>query len=265
MSRKVLEKIYDLSKKFLLCTVLLAIAYISFEVYISQRQVVLLEEDTKYGKIWVYDQNDRRCLSFLEPKTTTKFQSCMNIKNPDQIIFEAYKVMIGALHLKNKPGSILLIGLGGATIPKAIYNFFPDAKLDIVEINPAVANAASKFFDFKINSNTKLYIEDATKFAASNITSSYDVIILDAYNSEGIPEDIVADKFVKNITQKLLPDGIIIVNTSAHSDVQYKLQKLFKTHLQYELVENAHLNNIYIFSAHEIPNPQRLRENILKD
>jgi len=252
MSRKSLEKIYYFSKKLLLYIAIFALVYTSFDIYQSQRQVILFEEDTEFGRIWVYEQNNIKCLSFLEPKTTNAFQTCINIKNPDEIILSNYKVIFESLFSKNRIDHILLVGLGGGTLPRAIQNSLPYAKLDIVEINPSVANIAFKFFDFKMSKNTKLYIENITKFVEPSKLDQYDAIILDAFNSHDIPEDLVTKIFIINITQKLKPGGILIVNTLMNSSVQYELKKLITANLQYELIQNSGLNRIYIFSSSEI-------------
>ena len=45
-------------------------------------------------------------------------------------------MMLGALLLNPDPHSILIIGLGGGTLPRTLEKLLPQADIDVVEIDP---------------------------------------------------------------------------------------------------------------------------------
>ena len=52
------------------------------------------------------------------------------------------QMMLGALFVNPAPQSVLIIGLGGGTIPRALRELLPETRIDVVEIDPAVVRVA---------------------------------------------------------------------------------------------------------------------------
>jgi hypothetical protein len=48
-----------------------------------------------------------------------------SLKQPDRLVFEYTQMMLGALFLKAEPHSILIIGLGGGTLPRTLEKLLP--------------------------------------------------------------------------------------------------------------------------------------------
>lgn len=59
--------------------------------------------------------------------------------------------MMGALYLKPAPSKVLVIGLGGGTLPSALFRALPETDFDIVEIDPAVVRVAKKILRVSAN------------------------------------------------------------------------------------------------------------------
>ena len=81
---------------------------------------------------------------------------------------------------------MLLIGLGGAAIPKFLARHYPDIELHIVEIDPDVVQVARKYFSFQPTERMKVFVADGRLFLTQT-QERYDVILLDAYSSDTIP------------------------------------------------------------------------------
>ena len=76
-------------------------------------------------------------------------QGAMRIARPYALELEYTREMMAALLLRpepNWPRKVLLIGLGAASLTKFLHRHRPDAKLTIVEIEPAVVAAARQHF-----------------------------------------------------------------------------------------------------------------------
>jgi len=74
---------------------------------------------------------------------------------------------------------ILLIGLGGGTVPyqmKTVFN--GKISMDIVEINKKMINVAGEFLKLDM-SQFNIYIEDGAEFVMRK-RNSYEIIIMDA-------------------------------------------------------------------------------------
>jgi spermidine synthase len=65
-------------------------------------------------------------------------QSSMRLKKPFHLELTYTRAMMMFLLFHARPRKILLIGLGGASIPKFIHRFLPDMKSIVVEIHRKV-------------------------------------------------------------------------------------------------------------------------------
>jgi spermidine synthase len=124
----------------------------------------------------------------------------------------------GALS-QSVPEAILIIGLGGGTLPGALQKLLPAAKLDVVEIDPAVVRVAGKYFGFVPGPRTDVFEEDGRVFAKRMARQGirYDLVMLDAFDHEYIPEHMLTREFLQEIKALLSPDGVLAANTFATS------------------------------------------------
>ena len=90
----------------------------------------------------VYENGDVRCMCFTRHCRVGR-QSCMDMRHPDRIVMNYPQMMLGALFVNPAPRSVLIIGLGGGTIPRALRELLPEARIDVVEIDPAVVRVAA--------------------------------------------------------------------------------------------------------------------------
>ena len=91
--------------------------------------------------------------------------------------------------------------------------------MDLVEVDQAVVNVARNYFGFKQNQRTNVYVTDGRVFARRALLRKerYDLIILDAFTGEYIPEHLMTVEFLENIKSLLTPKGIVIANTFSAS------------------------------------------------
>jgi spermidine synthase len=216
----------SLLKKLSFCTILLALTY---NTYAIERNVVH-HSTNEFGPLWIYDQSfnqaKERCLSFIEPGSML-VQSCMIINKPNAVVFDYTSLMISSVFFHDNPRKILMIGLGGGTIPKAINVILPNATLDIVEINPSLPELAKEFFAFTPNQNTNIYIEDGVDFVKKAAAETYDIILLDAFTKDYIPPLMITKEFALGIKKMLKQNGVLSVNTLTNNVLHDQETKLF--------------------------------------
>jgi spermidine synthase len=128
--------------------------------------------------------------------------------------------MLGALFLVPDPHQILVIGLGGGTLPRALQQLLPDAHIDVVEIDPAVVRVATQYFGFKSSLKLSVSTEDGRAYVRRLLregTRQYDLIMLDAYEREYIPEHLLTREFLRQVAALLRPGGVVAANTWSSS------------------------------------------------
>ena len=84
------------------------------------------------------------CLQFTI-KRDTKNQSCFNPKTPKKLVFTYAKMAMASVLFAPDPKNILIIGLGGGTLPMAFHRLFAGASIHAIEIDTAVIKVAKKY------------------------------------------------------------------------------------------------------------------------
>jgi spermidine synthase len=178
----------------------------------------------------VYEKGDERCLTFGPPLRSTR-QSCINLKNPQHLVFEYQQGIIEALYLNPNPKNVLIIGLGGGTLAKALQELLPELKLDIVELNPTMPEIAKQYFAFEPGPKTKIFIVDGDEFIseAINQQAKYDWIVLDAFSNEGIPSAFIKEEFIFKLRALLSSEGVLAVNVFETSLDYAQMLGFYKT------------------------------------
>ncbi|MGH2520401.1 MAG: spermidine synthase, partial [Chloroflexota bacterium] len=124
-----------------------------------------------------------------------------------------------ALYLAPRAGSIRIIGLGGGTLPHTLEELLPQAAIDVVEIDPAVVRVAQQYFGFRPDTHVHVIIQDGRAYVRRMLRGPrrYQLIMLDAYDSQYIPEHMLTREFLMEVRSLLTPDGIVAANTFSSS------------------------------------------------
>jgi spermidine synthase len=182
------------------------------------QQKLLHQERSLYRNIFVTDSGDEICMLFRYPVPLGR-ESCKLKSNPDKLIFDYTQMMMAGLYLNPKPAKLLIIGEGGGSIPTAIQEMYPDIQIDLVEIDAAVDRVAKRFFDFKPGPKMRVFIEDGRVFVKRIRTQNpqYNMIMLDAFDADYIPEHLLTREFLQEVKAILAPDGVLVANTFSNS------------------------------------------------
>ena len=192
--------------------------FASFATTPSAAMTVIHTEKSLYRNIIVYEEDDQRCMSFSRRDQTAR-QTCQSLNDPDQFVFTYTRMMMGALYLNPHPRKILIIGLGGGVLPTALVKMFPDTRIDVVEIDPAVVKVARQFFGFNPDQRVQVFEEDGRVFVkrAGKSGRQYDLIMLDAFDHDYIPEHLLTQEFLFEVKALLTANGVLAANTFSSS------------------------------------------------
>ena len=211
---------YRFNPLLALCAVFLIVLafFASLMILPSAAMTVIHTEKSLYRNIVVYEEDEQRCMSFSRRHETAR-QTCQSLQDPGQFVFSYTKMMMGALYLNPHPRKILMIGLGGGVLPMALAKLFPDARIDVVEIDPAVVKVAQRFFGFNPGPQVQVFEDDGRVFVkrAGKSGRRYDLILLDAFDHEYIPEHLLTLEFLFEVKTLLSADGVLAANTFSSS------------------------------------------------
>lgn len=170
------------------------------------RVKILFEKDSFYHHIRVEEDEDARYLYF-----DRTLQSATNLDDPTtlRLLYSRY----ASLGFVFRPDAkkVLIIGLGGGSIPKKYNKEFPEMEIDVAEIDPEVIQVAKKYFFLKEGKNLRVHAQDGRLFL-TRATQRYDLILLDAYYTDAIPFHLTTREFFRVAERKLDPNGIVVAN-----------------------------------------------------
>jgi len=166
----------------------------------------ILQKDTFYHRIRVEEDDEARYMYF-----DRTLQSAMTLKDPAalRLLYSRY-TSIG-FTFRPDAKKMLIIGLGGGSIPKKLNKELPNMEIDAVEIDPEVVKMAKDHFNVKEGKNLRIHAQDGRLFL-SRTQTQYDIILLDAYFTDSMPFHLATKEFFELAQRKLTPNGIIVAN-----------------------------------------------------
>jgi spermidine synthase len=106
---------------------------------------------------------------------------------------------------------ILVIGVGGGSIPMFLRKHYPSAYIDVVDIDPQIIALAKQYFNFAENRSLRSHAQDGRTFI-ENVQKPYDLIFLDAFTAAGIPKHLATKEFLLAMKNALKTSGAVITN-----------------------------------------------------
>jgi spermidine synthase len=199
-------------------SILLAICVLLASGTAQAQQRLVHSERSLYREVLVYENGDVRCMCFTRNCRVGR-QSCFDTRHPDRIVMNYPKMMLGALFVNPAPRSVLIIGLGGGTLPRTLRSLLPDTQIDVVEIDPAVVRVAARYFGFVAGDKTRVIESDGRVYVKRALrgTQRYELIMLDAFDHEYIPEHLLTQEFLQEVKTLLAPGGVLAANTFSSS------------------------------------------------
>jgi len=110
--------------------------------------------------------------------------------------------------------NVLLLGLGGGSVIKTLQDDFNfTRKITAIEIDPVLIELAANEFDVKPGEQLEILNRDAAEFV-SVTTNIFDLIIVDLFIDNHVPEAFYAVGFWNNITRITSASGYVIFNAA---------------------------------------------------
>ena len=227
--------------------------------------------DTRYHRLLVVEDDESRYLRF-----DSSFQSGMYLEDPFRTRFSYSDYL--QLGLAYDPGAtkVLVIGLGGAAVQKRVWRDFRDARVTTVELDPDVVDAAHRWFAFPRDPRLPVVVDDGRRYL-QRTDDRFDVIMVDAFYSDGVPFHMTTLEFAQLLRDRLTPGGVVATNvigalTGGSSEITRALWKTYaavfptvELHPVYEGPGDRYpgdiRNIILVGTERAAPSPARLAES----
>lgn len=112
--------------------------------------------------------------------------------------------------LDEPPDRVAILGNAAGTAARMYGHYFPNARVDGVEIDGELTDIGRKYFDLS-GPHLHTYTADARPWLRTS-PGGYDVIVVDAYRQPYIPFYLATKEFFELVREKLAPGGTVIVN-----------------------------------------------------
>ena len=121
---------------------------------------------------------------------STDIQSAMDVRDPDILVLDYTRLMMAFLLFQPRPQRMLMIGLGGGSLPKFCHRF------DIPVDQPGF----------------QVIQADGTAFVAEAGDRAYDVILVDGFEASQMPAGLGTLDFYLQCARLLQPSGVMVCN-----------------------------------------------------
>jgi spermidine synthase len=173
------------------------------------------QRNSLYHRIFVYRYGSVMTLQF-GTRSPLVIQSQADLANMRRHVHEYTTLAFCGLLYKPEPKKLLVLGLGGGVIPREMHHYFPELEVDVVEIDPEIPPVAERFFGFRTDKRLRVHVADGRMYIKKQLRAEpvpkYDLIILDAFNSDYIPFHLMTKEFLEEVRDVLAEDGVVVAN-----------------------------------------------------
>jgi len=160
----------------------------------------------------VRTQGNRRTLEF----TPGDIQSAMRLSRPHALVLAYTRAMMCFVLFVPRPRRILMVGLGGGSMAKFCRRHFPDADITVLELRADVIALRERFLVPPDDARFRVIHADAVAWMAACEHGGFDVIVVDGFDSDGLPPALSSRPFYADCRRLLLPDGVLAANVFSY-------------------------------------------------
>lgn len=139
------------------------------------------------------------------------FQSLMRKSRPYRLELGYTRTLMGFLLFNPDPGHIVMIGLGGGSLPKYCHRNLRQSRISVVEINPDVIALRDLFHVPADSERFRVYCEDGAEFVGRQ-QGCVDVLVVDGFDRGGQVPQLCTQDFYENCWTSLSEAGVLAIN-----------------------------------------------------
>ena len=176
---------------------------------------VLTQKRNFYGIKQVFSRADAHVLMSQSTLHGFQLEADMHPTDGSRGYYGAAYPVVQRLQMMHQPLHAMVIGLGTGIMA---CQFRSQDKLTMVEVDEQVIDIASdpRLFTYLRDCPPELLMikDDGLLAVAHAEDSSYEIVVMDAFNSDAIPVHLLTLEAFELYQKKITPDGVILVNIS---------------------------------------------------
>ncbi len=170
----------------------------------------VLHRETWHDQVMeIIDNGDQRSLYF----GSRYLQSSMSLSRPQQLLLSYTRYMLLGLPILDTPEGILIIGIGAGSLTRFCHHHFPACRIDAVDCSSRVIDLARGYFRLPDNEQVRIHCREGLAFLRELPQQSrFDLILVDAFDHQGMSETVYTDPFFESCAAVLTGHGILSCN-----------------------------------------------------
>jgi spermidine synthase len=142
--------------------------------------------------------------------------SYVSLDDPTDLSKYGYEEVFSevAEHVEASSGEFrsLFIGGGGYVLPRYLEVTYPESRIDVIEIDPAVTRAVYERLGLWADSRIVTFNDDARMRVPRLEPGRYNFVVGDAFNDVSVPYHLTTREFNEGVRDLLAPGGVYVVN-----------------------------------------------------
>ncbi len=239
----------DKTKVYLAVTLFSIVLLSSVWIKTYTKEVDYIDKDTQYNRVFVYNTTDKPTGRPVKMLAVNNEHSSAMFLDGSGLVFEVLKYYHLVKHFNPGFKHSLMIGGSGYAFPKDYLERYPEATMDVVEIDPELTSIAYSYFDLPHDPRLRIFHEDGRTFI-NREENKYDAFFMDAYKSMiTVPFQLTTKEAIQKIYDILNEDGVVLANLI--STLSHKSNAFLRAELAtYKSV----FPQVYLFAV-QYPNP----------
>ncbi|MEN3069310.1 transferase [Uliginosibacterium sediminicola] len=171
--------------------------------------------DGIYPRPFIIDDGKTRRLQF----SLKLVQSEMELAAPDALALAYTRRMMGFLLFNAAPKQLIVVGLGGGSLTKYCYRNLARTRITALELSAGVIACRDWFLIPPDDERLAIIQADAAQYFAQpsgSDSTRADVILLDAYDEDGLAPQLCSRRFYEDVRSRLKPAGLLVANISGY-------------------------------------------------
>ena len=221
------------------------------------RGTLVHEVQSPYSHIQVYDSGGRRAVYFGGEQGGGVVETLMDLREPHVLQHGYVRAAMAAFLYRPRAESCLLIGLGGGSMVRFMNRHFPELRVDVVELDPAMVAVARDFFGTADGPRTRIFVADGREYL-ERPGERYDMILIDAHlhpgqrtDATGHPLTLQGEEFYRSIRRRLHARGIVMFNILTGPDAQRYVEGIRRGFPATEVYHPRMTGNLIVFASPE--------------
>jgi spermidine synthase len=131
--------------------------------------------------------------------------------------------------------NVALLGLGSGGAARLMSGRFPQARLEVAEIDPAVLDLATRYFSLVPDATVKVTLADGRRFLEDSVTL-WDYIYCDTYVGLAVPFHLATTEFFALVRGRLSEGGVLGINLAGSPTQPFVRAVIRAVHSQFPSV-----------------------------